>query len=509
MKFLKPLSKAFLIFCVSLYCFSSTAQVTKTVINLKDLKIKTNREYPVYDSINDCLYVFFEKKSNGFNSPKTSLLKLNSHNEVVSFKELSKGFPSLSSIVGSSFSNSDIVLYTQESVDNTTYFYNSIILKTDSLSWKTNKLRKFSKNINEILGLSIQNKSNYLIVKSNFNQGSVQFFELQPDTLILVKKYSFTKEQNEKLKELTSKNTGIVNAFTDCSNINKIYKKGNVFHIIKDYQSNKWQDQTHIVFDLTKDTFHIMNNANTFFSTSYTYDNSMKHKTAGTILNDLSFNIHALTDVGMILNVQDAYSKKVLQKIEYLEKTKIQPRNSGLYIDNKEDINTDTLKAAKEFFKKLHKSKNDLAIYVEEQADAYVLKVGAVNTHSTKFYYYYNDPFWFNRTLQQQQPVKLPSGFRSVIKPNFDFMNFMEEDFTEIYFLVKLNKSDLSIREEIEKPKMNNLISEKYELNKNAVIGSIYGDAYIFTSPIFKYKGQNCFGYYDSGMQRYILVFER
>ncbi len=475
------------------------AQITTKTIDLSAYKVKSDREYVVADKHDDSMYLFFQKDKSAFGEPKMSVIQIDSNAKIFQNKDLEKSFPRLNALI-TTLSNDNGLNYIYRTNKNGlsekpegVQLIRNIRLDKKTLSQTDKTLFEVNYPSEEIIS-SINTDTIQYMMTFEKKANKVTFYGFDADTLRFQKAYSLPKMDKKKFYEKVFDNTVEGKNFADMVNKGKLFLKENTFHLLIDHD----ECQFYMPFNLNQDSTYIKElplAIKSAVSLSATPD----RKTTGQIMDNKIFQLHKLENV-LCLGVYDLASLKRIALVEYKKGDTTTTKNSPFYLDDRVINKKNEIKNSNYFFNSLLMPL--LAIEVVDKVDTYEIKMGGSNTiQSSNNMDFLMQNMMFQRQMNlNMQSINPPppiraGGFRSLeVQPYL----FIEGEVREVYFYLKLKKSDLSFAEETISPNMRELDKLRKILIENEQS----------LTPDFKFKDRDGFGYYDKTEKKFILNIE-
>jgi hypothetical protein len=474
-----------------------TAQLNSLWHDLSSLNIKSDREFIFSDKEGTTFYLLLQKEDGAFSDGKANMVQVDS---TLHHKAMSSDFPRLNALLAYTIDNDGMtfVCKVNKNSDNTKPEGVQLI---KSIHFNKNTLEHTEKTLFEINAPEEQ-------IVTFMDKDSIQYLMTFEKQLMEVSFYSFDSEklhfrksyklqgniEEKKFFERVFNDTVEGGSFSSSANTGKLFLIDSTFHIIVEYL----EAQHHLAFDLTKEHFSIEKLPLALISSGSA---SEFNKITGQLVDNKLFQLHQIDQV-FCLGIYDLTTKVRVKTYPYKQWIANPIKNSPFYLDTTAITKSDELKNSKAFFKEL--SSTLLALEVSDKDDFYYIKMGGINLSEGNNYYpnilFQQQQLQMDRNMQniiKNAPPPIRSGGFRALHNNELFL--ISKPANEVYFYLKLKKSDLSfVQGVIDLPK-SELDAERKKLFENK----------IFASPDFKIKGKKGFGYYNESTKKLVLKMEK
>jgi hypothetical protein len=472
-----------------------TAQLNSLWHDLSSLNIKSDREFIMSDKKGATSYLLCQKEISAISAGKVTIVQIDS---TVHHKVQTQGFPIFNTFIASNTDESGMtyICKVHENPENIKPYgkqlIKSIHFNKNTLDYTDKTLFKVNSPKEQVITIINRDSIQYLLTFEK-QQMEISVYGFNSDTLHFKKSYKLKDGTEEnKFFERVFNDTVEGGSFSSSVNTGKLFLIDGVFHIIVEYL----EAQHHMVFDLSKDSFLIEKLPLALISSGSA---SEFNKITGQLVDNKLFQLHQIDQV-FCLGIYDLATKVRLKTYPYKQWIVNPIKNSPFYLDIVAITKNDELKNSKAFFKEL--SSTLLAIEVSDKDDFYYIKMGGINISEGNNYDPHNMLFQqqMNRNMEnaiKNVPAPIRSGgFRSV--PNSDLF-LLSKPANEVYFYLKIKKSDLSFA-----PGMIDLPKSALDVERKKLF-----ENRVFTSPDFNVMGKKGFGYYNKSTKKFVLNVEK
>jgi hypothetical protein len=496
--------KKLLYFLVALaFTNATSAQISTKSVDFTAYKINSDREYIVPDKHDGSFYLFFQTDKATFEKGKMTLFLIDSASKIMQNKELEFSFPRLNSLISTQANDNGLNYICRT---NKTGLSNKpqgvqliqrINFDKKALSQTVKTLFEVNYPVEEIVSV-INTDTLYYMITFEKKANKINFYSFDTDTLRFKKGYSLPKMESKKFFEKVLDNAGEGKEFVDMINEGKFFLKDNIFHLLIDHDTHQY----YMPFNLNQDTTSIRE-LNLALKSSVSLSSNVRRETTGQIFDNKLFQLHRLENF-LCLGVYDIATFKRLAIMEFKEGDTTTTKNSPFYLDEIAIIKKNELKNSNKFYSNLNM--RYLAIEVKAKDDNYEIKLGGVygsrQSNSSNFLmqnmmFQMDMQRWQINNMQKINPPPpiRAGGFRSVpiLKPLIE-----EDEPREVFFYLKLKKSDLSFANGTIYP----IVTELDKLRKNLTVKEQ------LVTPDFKLKDRKGFGYFDKTKKTFIFKIE-
>jgi hypothetical protein len=496
--------KKLLYFLVVLAFTNATyAQISTKSVDFTDYKIYSDREYIAPDKSDGSFYLFFQTDKKTFEKGKMTLFQIDSTSKIIQNKELDLSFPRLNSLflTQSNDSGLNYICRTNKmspfSKPEGIQLIQNIFFDKKTLSHTVKTLFEINYPLEEIVSVINTDTIHYMITFET-KANKINIYSFNFDNLKFKKTYSLPKMNTKKFFEKVLDNASEAKEFANTINTGKFFFKDNIFHLLIDHEGHQY----YMPFNLNRDTTSIKE-LDLALKSSVSLSSNVRRETTGQILDNKLFQLHRLENF-LLLGVYDIATFKRLAIIEYKEGDTNTVKNSPFYLDEIAINKKNELKNSSKFYSNLNM--RNLAIEVKAKEDNYEIKLGGVyGSRQSNSRNFLMQDMMFQMDMQRWQinnmqrinppPPIRTGGFRSVS----NVLTFLEEEEPrEVFFYLKLKKSDFTFANGTVYPN----VTELDKLRKSLTVKEQ------LVTPDFKIEDRKGFGYYDKTKKAFILKIE-